>query len=1463
MMSGKITVGVRVRGSSESDENVWKSDGGTTIWGTDGVKMNFDHVFMDNARNSDVYDKLARPIISGVLNGFHGTLFAYGQTASGKTHTLLGVPHEMGLIVHAIHDLFDHIHDAPEQEEFLIRISYLEIYNENIRDLLCGVDDEKKQDDQGNLRIVDDSKRGCTVLGTKEVIVLSPDNVFELLKYGENKRHYGATKMNYTSSRSHAIFRITIECRTTHPDGTDCVQLSNLNLVDLAGSERVSKTEATGQRLKEGASINKSLLILGNVINRLAENKKSAHIPFRDSKLTRLLSNSLGGNAKTAIICTLSPVRTNLEESKGTLNFALRANTIVNNAKKNTVVDSLLNTYRQEIEELKLKLASGSSVIDLPQLDDVRMRLLKEQSRRIEIEQKLDMEHEQHKVSQHHADKMRKLVHLTSKAAANPELFRQIQVILQEVDPENGTEAIRSIEDAIVKVETMIHSDGIMSPRLRSRRRRMSSVAHDVVATMANQRRTEEKNIGKWVSDEISTSRQVQVNIEKLEKENSVLKYQLKHTTHANENSRKQLIANEIERDLEQEVLLDMKQKVDELEASNSDLVAKNSSERNDLQQKLTSIETLNKGLVEQVQSLEHVAKESDLNLKRKLEEMETLNTDLVAKNSSERNDLEQKLMNMETLSKGLVEQVQSLEHITEESGLNLKQRLEEMEILNTDLVAKNSSARNDLEQKLMNMETLNKGLVEQVQSLEHVAKESGLNLKQRLEEMEILNTDLVAKNSSARNDLEQKLMNMETLNKGLVEQVQSLDMINNGLNEQVHSLEHASQLSRDLSQQFYDQLTEKQQVIIEMQSAQEVLKNQIDHQNKNQIEENVLSQLLQEEITETKSRESNLERQILQATEANTEMKTQVGEYLSRINELEAKVLNITEQKAKIQSLLARKNGELAQENKNLAKKLGEYLAEHQKSLEAAQKEKEELNAEIESMKELSDKEVDNQVMFDDLKKGAILKVLEIRANWIEDLLKTQSETEYTTFLRTRNFEKLLQQFESRILSRENQSRLEIETLENRTAVLQERIASYKQQLEKVESKAAENVIHNESLQKVLGENMNALEESGNLWSSSQQEVAALKEELQQIKSIHQEEIESLSKPINQCLKCVALEKSLNEQLGHHEETKPKFNQIIESEYQVEELKGRVVALKAQLISSEEKNEILETRLLEAQLILNKRSGIFESKLQDLVYRVERADEDSCIGTFQNSREQCLVEEVGRLNNRLRYLEHDRFDVDRTLQFENENTSLRAHIDSMNAEYESTLSIWKRKLAEERIKSESNSTAMLRLRASFESSEFENEELSRQLQQARDSVDTLKRDMLKFQQDAKQATKTFLSYQQSSSKREAHLESLLKNRSAELQSGKEASFKYEEKRKLGPKGQSKSVNTPNPSLFQKRNDLVSLRNKLEQAQSELDVFHKLDIYETSFQRAMKSTAEKKISDRERMDRLLRLQNNK
>ena len=1406
MMSGKITVGVRVRGSSESDENVWKSDGGTTIWGTDGVKMNFDHVFMDNARNSDVYDKLARPIISGVLNGFHGTLFAYGQTASGKTHTLLGVPHEMGLIVHAIHDLFDHIHDAPEQEEFLIRISYLEIYNENIRDLLCGVDDEKKQDDQGNLRIVDDSKRGCTVLGTKEVIVLSPDNVFELLKYGENKRHYGATKMNYTSSRSHAIFRITIECRTTHPDGTDCVQLSNLNLVDLAGSERVSKTEATGQRLKEGASINKSLLILGNVINRLAENKKSAHIPFRDSKLTRLLSNSLGGNAKTAIICTLSPVRTNLEESKGTLNFALRANTIVNNAKKNTVVDSLLNTYRQEIEELKLKLASGSSVIDLPQLDDVRMRLLKEQSRRIEIEQKLDMEHEQHKVSQHHADKMRKLVHLTSKAAANPELFRQIQVILQEVDPENGTEAIRSIEDAIVKVETMIHSDGIMSPRLRSRRRRMSSVAHDVVATMANQRRTEEKNIGKWVSDEISTSRQVQVNIEKLEKENSVLKYQLKHTTHANENSRKQLIANEIERDLEQEVLLDMKQKVDELEASNSDLVAKNSSERNDLQQKLTSIETLNKGLVEQVQSLEHVAKESDLNLKRKLEEMETLNTDLVAKNSSERNDLEQKLMNMETLSKGLVEQVQSLEHITEESGLNLKQRLEEMEILNTDLVAKNSSARNDLEQKLMNM---------------------------------------------------------ETLNKGLVEQVQSLDMINNGLNEQVHSLEHASQLSRDLSQQFYDQLTEKQQVIIEMQSAQEVLKNQIDHQNKNQIEENVLSQLLQEEITETKSRESNLERQILQATEANTEMKTQVGEYLSRINELEAKVLNITEQKAKIQSLLARKNGELAQENKNLAKKLGEYLAEHQKSLEAAQKEKEELNAEIESMKELSDKEVDNQVMFDDLKKGAILKVLEIRANWIEDLLKTQSETEYTTFLRTRNFEKLLQQFESRILSRENQSRLEIETLENRTAVLQERIASYKQQLEKVESKAAENVIHNESLQKVLGENMNALEESGNLWSSSQQEVAALKEELQQIKSIHQEEIESLSKPINQCLKCVALEKSLNEQLGHHEETKPKFNQIIESEYQVEELKGRVVALKAQLISSEEKNEILETRLLEAQLILNKRSGIFESKLQDLVYRVERADEDSCIGTFQNSREQCLVEEVGRLNNRLRYLEHDRFDVDRTLQFENENTSLRAHIDSMNAEYESTLSIWKRKLAEERIKSESNSTAMLRLRASFESSEFENEELSRQLQQARDSVDTLKRDMLKFQQDAKQATKTFLSYQQSSSKREAHLESLLKNRSAELQSGKEASFKYEEKRKLGPKGQSKSVNTPNPSLFQKRNDLVSLRNKLEQAQSELDVFHKLDIYETSFQRAMKSTAEKKISDRERMDRLLRLQNNK
>ncbi|GBG31510.1 Kinesin-related protein 4 [Hondaea fermentalgiana] len=554
----RIVVGCRVRPLNEQElelgnASIWTSCGETKrIWRADdntgknksgattttskptSKPFQYDHVFGQEDDNDDVYEKLGQPIISGVLDGFHGTIFAYGQTSSGKTHTLLGTAEEMGVIVHSVHDIFEYVSRAPPEMEFLIRVSYLEIYNEEVRDLLGG------NTESGGLRIVDDPQKGCHVRGLKEVVVLSPDHVFELLRSGEAKRHYGATKMNYTSSRSHTLFRMVVESRTDMSEETKSseedekkesvegekssasdsglgagedddtssvgkvVQVAQLNLVDLAGSERVSKTEATGARLKEGAAINKSLLVLGTVINKLADGHKG-HIPFRDSKLTRLLSNSLGGNAKTAVVCTLSPAERNYDESKSTLQFASRAKTIVNKAVKNHVMDksALLDQYKQEVAQLKLQLASGGSVVDLPELSQVRQQLREEESKR----QALEAQSEQHKVA---LQEMRKLVLLTSKLAANPAVSGELQERIRAVADGSAppqkvlreVEALMETAEKEQRTEDGIGEDEKLSfeqlskilnlKRTKRKRRRLSSLCQSIVTTMAEQRKIEE-----------------------------------------------------------------------------------------------------------------------------------------------------------------------------------------------------------------------------------------------------------------------------------------------------------------------------------------------------------------------------------------------------------------------------------------------------------------------------------------------------------------------------------------------------------------------------------------------------------------------------------------------------------------------------------------------------------------------------------------------------------------------------------------------------------------------------------------------------------------------------------------------------------------------------------------------------------------------------------------------------------
>ncbi|KAB2023602.1 hypothetical protein ES319_D06G030500v1 [Gossypium barbadense] len=399
-MAEKICVAVRVRPSISEESpsgTFWKIEDNrislhklhcTPI---SGLSYAFDHVFDESCSNSKVYELLTKDVIHAAVDGFNGTAFAYGQTSSGKTFTMNGSLNDPGIIHRAVNDVFQKIQMISDRE-FLIRVSYMEIYNEEINDLFA-VENQK-------LPIHESLERGIFVVGLREEIVNNAEQVIKLLESGEVtfptvNRHFGETNMNARSSRSHTIFRMVIESKgidTGSGDysSSDAIRVSVLNLVDLAGSERIAKTGAGGVRLKEGKYINKSLMVLGNVINKLSNGaKQRAHIPYRDSKLTRILQTALGENAKTSIICTVAPEEVHVEETKGTLQFASRAKRITNCAQVNEILTdaALLKRQQLEIEDLRRKL----------QILKLRNDMLKYELEREKLEMELEEERRSHK----------------------------------------------------------------------------------------------------------------------------------------------------------------------------------------------------------------------------------------------------------------------------------------------------------------------------------------------------------------------------------------------------------------------------------------------------------------------------------------------------------------------------------------------------------------------------------------------------------------------------------------------------------------------------------------------------------------------------------------------------------------------------------------------------------------------------------------------------------------------------------------------------------------------------------------------------------------------------------------------------------------------------------------------------------------------------------------------------------
>ncbi|KAL8456271.1 hypothetical protein ACS0TY_034474 [Phlomoides rotata] len=419
-----VTVTVRFRPLSpreirQGEEIAWYADGDSIVRNehNPSIAYAYDRVFGPTTTTRQVYDVAAQHVVSGAMEGVNGTIFAYGVTSSGKTHTMHGDQRSPGIIPLAVKDAFSIIQETPTRE-FLLRVSYLEIYNEVVNDLLNPAGQ--------NLRIREDAQ-GTFVEGVKEEVILSPAHALSLIAAGEEHRHVGSTNFNLQSSRSHTIFTLTIE---GSPCAENCegeaVTLSQLNLIDLAGSES-SKAETIGLRRKEGSYINKSLLTLGTVISKLTDGK-SSHVPYRDSKLTRLLQSSLSGHGRVSLICTVTPSSSNSEETHNTLKFAHRTKHIEVQAAQNKIIDekSLIKKYQNEIRCLKEELEQlKRGIVTIPQIKDCAdgdILLLKQklEDGQVRLQSRLEQEEEAKAALMSRIQRLTKLILVSTKASQSP-----------------------------------------------------------------------------------------------------------------------------------------------------------------------------------------------------------------------------------------------------------------------------------------------------------------------------------------------------------------------------------------------------------------------------------------------------------------------------------------------------------------------------------------------------------------------------------------------------------------------------------------------------------------------------------------------------------------------------------------------------------------------------------------------------------------------------------------------------------------------------------------------------------------------------------------------------------------------------------------------------------------------------------------------------------------------------------
>ncbi|PIA89438.1 Kinesin-like protein 6 [Cercospora beticola] len=311
----------------------------------------FDRVFDEHTTQCDVYAATTQPLLDQVLDGYNATVFAYGATGCGKTHTITGTVQSPGIIFMTMQELFERVQELRETKEVDVTLSYLEIYNEAIRDLLAPPGSSGKQ----GLMLREDSHQAVSVAGLTSNKPQSVQEVMDMVIQGNGQRTQSPTEANATSSRSHAVLQVNVALKDRNAAVNEPVTFATLSIIDLAGSERASVTKNKGERLLEGANINKSLLALGSCINALCDPRKKNHVPYRNSKLTRLLKFSLGGNCRTVMIVCVSPSSAHFDETQNTLRYANRAKNIQTKSVRNVYnVDRHVKDYLKKIDEQML-----------------------------------------------------------------------------------------------------------------------------------------------------------------------------------------------------------------------------------------------------------------------------------------------------------------------------------------------------------------------------------------------------------------------------------------------------------------------------------------------------------------------------------------------------------------------------------------------------------------------------------------------------------------------------------------------------------------------------------------------------------------------------------------------------------------------------------------------------------------------------------------------------------------------------------------------------------------------------------------------------------------------------------------------------------------------------------------------------------------------------------------------------